>query len=171
MKKRTLSALAVLGLLLPAVIAAQSRETGPEAMILRARTVVLTPDFPDDAIKKALIEVLDASLLILPESDYSKEFGSRIGTVKKMSEEGGLLSDKARQYLGLAYKLASGGKAWQMPEELKSPYREKDIMEQAKKVCLKLLDSALAERKAGRNEEAVRRLLEFVIMVVTPIEA
>jgi hypothetical protein len=118
-----------------------------------------------------LIEVLDASLLILPEKDYSKEFGSRIETVKKMFGDGSLFSDKSRQYLGLAYKLTSGGKAWQIPEELKSPYREKDMMEQGKKVCLRLIDSALAERKAGRNEEAVRRLLEFVIMVVTPIEA
>jgi len=171
MNKRTLSSLVVLGLLIPAGAAAQSQEKGPEAMILSARSVVLTPQFSQEAITKALIEVLDASLLILPDTDYSKEFGSRIAAVKMMFGEGALFTDKGRQYLGLAYKLASGGKAWQTPEELKGAYREKDIMEQAKTACLKLLDSALAERKAGRDEEAVRHLIGFVILVVTPVEA
>jgi hypothetical protein len=171
MKNCAVSAFAVLGLLLPSALAAQSPETGPEAMILRARAVIMVPDASRDAITKALIDALDASLLILPETDDSKEFRSRVETVRKIFDEGRLFSDKARQYLELAYKLVSGGRAWQLPEELKTAYREKDMMERAKNACLKLVDSALAERKAGHNEAAVQRLVEFVILVITPIEA
>jgi hypothetical protein len=88
-----------------------------------------------------------------------------------MFSERSLFNDKSRQYLGLAYRLVTGGKIWQIPEELTSAYREKDIMEQAKKICQKLIESALAERKAGHDELAVRYLLEFVLMVITPVQA
>src|SRR4030042_7173349 len=96
---------------------------------------------------------------------------SRIEVPKKMFEERSPFNNKSRQYLGLAYRLVTGGKVWQVPEELTSVYREKDIMAQAKKLCQKLIDSALAERKAGRNEQSVRYLLEFVLMVITPVQA
>jgi hypothetical protein len=171
MKKNAMFILAVLGLFLPVTASLQSPRTTPEAMILRARATVLTPHFSRDDITKALIDVLDATLLILPESEDAKEIRSRVEVARKMLDEKALFSDKARQYLGLAYKLANGGKVWQLPEELKSPSREKDIMETANKVCLHLIDSGLAERKAGRNGQAVLRLLEFVIMVITPIQA
>jgi len=140
-------------------------------MVNRAFSVIMTPTSSSDAIMKALTEILDASLLILPKTDYSEEYKSRIEVAKKTFEERSMLNDKSHQYLGLAYRLVTGGKVWQMPEELTSAYREKDIMAQAKKVCQKLIDSALAERKAGRNEQAVRYLLEFVLLVITPIQA
>jgi hypothetical protein len=171
MKNRLTIALIGVALLIAAAPALQGSETGPEGMIGRARTVILSPEASRDAITEALVEVLEASLLILPKTDYAEEFKSRVETVQKMFEDKALFSDKARQYLGLAYKMVSGGKSWQVPEELASAYRGKDIMEQAKKVCVRLVDSALAERKAGRNEQAVRDLLGFVLMVITPIEA
>ena len=85
--------------------------------------------------------------------------------------QGELFSEKAHQYLGLAYKPVSGGKAWKIPEELKAPGEGTKGIERATKICAKLLDSALAEHKAGRNEESVRDLLGLVILVVTPIDA
>lgn len=171
MKKHAMFVLAVLGLLLPASSSLQNPGKSPEAMILGARATFMAPHFSRDEITKALTDVLDATLLILPESGDFQEIRSRVEIARKMFGEKELFSDKARQYLGLAYKLANGGRAWQLPEELKTPYREKNIMEQAKRVCANLIDSSLAERKAGRNDMAVLRLLEFVIMVITPVEA
>ncbi len=158
-------------LTLPALSPARTQEADPEAMIQGIREIVMKPEFSEKEITQALIKALDVSLLLFPRSADSEEFASRIGTVKKIFAEQSIVGDKARQYLGLAYKLASGGKAWQMPEEMKPLYREKDIMAQAKKVCAGLLDSALAERKAGQDLEAVKNLIGFVIMVVTPVEA
>lgn len=171
MTNHKLIPLLALGLVLagPSVLAGQ--DATPETLIGHARAAVVTPEGSRDAILEALIGVLDASLMILPDTDYAGEFRSRIEWVKGSYKEGVLFSDKGRQYLGLAYKLVSGGNAWQIPAELKDPGPTTKGIERATEICVKLLDSALAERKAGRNGEAVRRLLEFVLLVITPIEA
>jgi hypothetical protein len=171
MKNWTMIILITLGLLVSTAPALRGSQKDAESMIRHAASVIMTPDFSRDAILDALVEVLDASLLILPRTDYAEEFESRIEGARKTFVDRLLFSDKAHQYLGLAYRLVTGGKSWQIPEELASPYRGKDSLEQAKKVCQKLLDSALAERQAGRNEESVRYLLEFVLMVITPVQA
>lgn len=171
MNSRSTVALIGLGLLLAATPVLAVPEDSLEAKIGRARAVVLGPEGSREAITKALVDVLDATLLILPKTDYAGEFRSRVDTVKTMFEDGALFEDKARQYLGLAYKMVSGGKSWEVPEELKSAYREAAIMERAKKICAALLDSSLAEHKAGRHESAVRDLVSFVIFVITPVEA
>jgi hypothetical protein len=82
-----------------------------------------------------------------------------------------IFADKARQYLGLSYKLVSGGSLWQVPAELKNPVSMKKGIELATEICARLLDSALALHKSGNDEKAVRHLLEFVLLVITPIEA
>jgi hypothetical protein len=158
-------------LLIAAVPVVGGQENGPEALIGRARAVSLSPHFSRDEITQALIGVLDASLLVLPETSYAAEFKSRVGTVRKMLADGALFEDKIRQYLGLAYKLVTGGQAWAVPQELESAYREAEFMERAKKICVALLDGALADLKAGRREQAVRQLISYVIFVVTPVEA
>jgi hypothetical protein len=170
MKK--ISALALVGfaVLLAAVPALRCEEPGPEALIARARAVVLTPDPGREAITKALVDVLSASLQILPQQDRTKECRSRIEEAKKTLVQGELFSDKAYEDLGLAYKAVSGGKAWKIPEELTAAGEGAKGIEQATKICAKLLDSALAAHKAGRSEESVRDLLGMVILVVTPIE-
>jgi hypothetical protein len=157
--------------LVAAVSALRSAENEAEALIGRARAAVLTPDSPREAITKALVDALEASLLILPKTEYEAEFRTRIEGVKKTFNEGVLFSDKAYQDLAQAYKLTTRGKAWQIPAELKGSGPEKKGIEKAVEICAKLLDSALAERKAGRNETAVSYLLDFVLLVVTPIEA
>ncbi|MBN2409427.1 MAG: hypothetical protein JXE07_06790 [Candidatus Aminicenantes bacterium] len=165
-------AMTLLGLaFLTAVVPNPGRaEEDAEALIDRARIILRDPQLPRETITEALVAALDASLLILPEADYSEEFRTRIGTVREMFGEQVLFSDKGRQYLGLAYRTVSGGKRWEIPEELKDVYDNRGI-EKAREICSRLLDSALAEWKAGRNERAVSLLLDFVILVVTPIEA
>jgi len=171
MNNRLTVTLVGLGLFLAAIPVLAVPEDAAEAMIGRARNVLMTPDAGREAISGALVEVLEASLLILPQADYAEEFRSRLGTVKKMFKDGALLEEKTRQYLGFAYKMVSGGKSWEVPAKLKSAYREVDIMERGKRICAGLLDSALAARRAGRNEAAVRDLISFVIFVITPVEA
>ena len=171
MNNRLTVTLVGLGLFLAAIPVLAVPEDAAEAMIGRARNVLMTPDAGREAISGALVEVLEASLLILPQADYAEEFRSRLGTVKKMFDDGALLEEKTRQYLGFAYKMVSGGKSWEVPAKLKSAYREVDIMERGKRIGAGLLDSALAARRAGRNEAAVRDLISFVIFVITPVEA
>ena len=173
MRKRSLTALALVGIaaLLAAVPAPLAAGDDFEATVGRVRSVLLKPHFTREEVTQSLAEALDASLMILPASDHTAEVRSRVETVRKMFADGALFEDKIRQYLGLAYKMVADGKAWEIPAELKSAYREADIMAQAKKICGALLDSSLAEHKAGRDEGAVRDLLSFVIYVITPVEA
>lgn len=159
------------GALLAAGPSLPAADKTPEALIGHARAVVLAPHFSREDITGALAEVLDAALLILPATDYADDFKARIGTVRKMLAEGVLFSDKERQYLGFAYKMVNGGAAWQVPAELTAEARMEKSIDLARKICAGLLDSALAEHKAGRRELAVRDLLGFVILVVTPMEA
>jgi len=157
-------------LALAAVPDLSSAETDAEALIARARAVLNSPDPGGKAITGALVDALDASLLILPKADYEMDYRARIESVKKTFAQGGLFSPEAYQDLVLAYKMTTGGKTWQVPAELKASGEEKKGIQKAVEICGKLLDSALAEKKAGRNERAVSDLLDFVILVVTPIE-
>ena len=170
MKRYLTIALFASAAVMAAAPALRSSQDKPEALIESARLVLGTPQPATEAITKALVDALSASLLILPKTDYAEECKSRIEGVRKMVKEGAMLSKEAYQDLGTAYKLVSGGKAWEIPAELKEPGSGKKGIEKATEICGKMLDAALAERKAGRNEEAVRDLLSFVILVVTPIE-
>jgi hypothetical protein len=170
MKNRSILTFVVLGLLISAPPVLWCSETEAASMIIHASSVIMAPSASHDAIKAALLEILDASLLILPNTDYSDEYKSRIEVAKTQFSEQSLFSDKGHQYLSLAYRLVTAGKRWQVPEELSVPFRERDIMEQAKKLAQKLIDLALSELKGGRNEQSVRYILEFVLMVVTPIQ-
>lgn len=171
MKRSSTLALIGAAVLLAGVPFIRAQEAGPEALIGQARAVTMSPHFSREEITEALIKVLDAGLLALPPTSYAAEFKGRVDTVRKMLADGALFEDKVRQYLGLAYKLVSGGQAWAVPEALASAYHEAEIMDRAKRICVDLLDSALAEIKAGRLEEAVRDLISYVIFVVTPVKA
>lgn len=170
MKSSKMTALFGIAFLLAAIPVLGGSEEDAEALIGRARSVIQDPHFSRDAITSSLSDALGAALLIVPETDYANDFKARIETVRKMFDDEVLFSDKGRQYLGLAYQMVSGGKTWQIPEEMKTLDAKKGI-ERSKEICQNLLDSALAELKAGRNEKAVSLLLEYVILVITPIEA
>lgn len=170
MTNRLVVAVAGIGFLVGCVQGFGAAETGAESLIAAARAVVTTPGPPSNAINKALSNSLDASLLILPESDHAGEYRSLVRAVKKALAGGAWLSAGTYQDLSRAYSLVSGGRTWQVPEELKASGREKGI-EQAVKLCADFLDSALAEHRAGRDEAAVRNLVAFVLLVVTPIGA
>jgi hypothetical protein len=173
MRNCSLTALALVGIaaLLAAVPAPLAAGDDFETTVGRVRSIFEKSHFSREEVTQALGEALDAALLVLPASDHAAEVRSRVETVRKMFADGALFEDKVRQYLGLAYKTVAGGKAWEITAELKSAYREADIMAQAKRICGALLDSSLAEHKAGRDEGAVRDLLSFVIFVVTPVQA
>ena len=170
--RSTIALIAVLALVvIPTAPALRGAQAAPEALIENARALLKAPGLPREAVTRALADALSASLLILPKTDYADEFKSRVGTVRRMFDDGALFEDKARQYLGLAYKLVSGGKRWEVPAELKAADTAKKGVEKATEIGAKLLDSALADHKAGRGVEACRALLDFVILVITPIEA
>jgi hypothetical protein len=170
MKSRLTVLLVGLSILIAAVPFARGEQAGPEALIGRARAVVLSPHFSRDEINKALADVLEASLLVLPKTDQNKDVRSRIESAKSLMQKGEIFTEKAREDLSSAYKTMAGGKDWEVPEELSSKSEANKGIEQATRICVRLLDSGLAAYKAGRGDEAVGDLLGMVILVITPIE-
>ena len=167
MRKRSILALAALGLFATGIPALGSSGESPEGQITRAVSVIM--DHSGDS-KAALVEILDASLLILPKTDYAGEFRSRIESVKKESRETSLFSDKAYKDLALAYRLVAAGEEFKFPDAVRKAAGERSGIERAAVYCQASIDSALGEIRAGRRECAVRHLVEFVLMVITPIE-
>ena len=171
MKNRWIAVSLGIALLAAVIPLPGSEEASPEALIARVRAVLQTPHPPEHGLAKALGDALDAALLILPKAGYEAEFRSLVGGARKAIAEGGMLSDGVYGDLLKSYRLVSGGKDWTVPAELKAAGDPDKGIELAVKICVKLLDSALAAHKAGRAEEAARDLLGLVILVVTPIEA
>ena len=170
MKSKSTIALIGISALLAAAPALGAGETGPEALIGQARAVVTAPHFSRDEITKALVNTLDASLLILPSTGQPAETRSLIESARNVMDKGDLFSGPAYGDLGKAYASVAGGRAWKIPEELTAVGDSSKGIQLATKICVKLLDEALAAYKAGQNEEAVRDLLDMVLLVVTPIE-
>jgi hypothetical protein len=171
MKIRVAVALVLLTALASSAPLPPPAQASVESAVRNARAVITAAHFSTDDIAKILAEVLDACLAIVPEGESAAEFRSRIGTARTMLLEKELFSDKVRQYIGLSYKLISGGPSWEIPKEITDAAQPKDGIKLATKICLELVDSALVEWKAGRNAAAVIRLLSFVLLVITPIQA
>jgi len=74
------------------------------------------------------------------------------------------LDERSRAAVDEAYTALNGGRAFAFPPAVAS-------IEQAKAYGRGQVDRSLAALSAGRSEEAVRELLGFVLLVITPMEA
>lgn len=172
-KNRIATALALAGILIVGGVVLQAAKNDYAADISKIRADLENPaTWAPEGCAKTLIKVLDISMAVVPEKTYAEEFKTKIEWVRDRFAEGHLFSEKIRQYLGLSYMLVSNGAAWELPLEMQKPYAgQAAAFELAKNAGASYLDSALAEMKAGNNEGAVRGLIAFVLLIVTPIQA
>jgi hypothetical protein len=63
-----------------------------------------------------------------------------------------------------AYAALHGGRRFSFPPGIQS-------IDQARDACLREVDGAAAALAAGRREEATKGLLEFLMLLTTPMEA
>lgn len=169
MKNRSIIALVTVGLFVAAAPVLRCSDTNAGSMITHAVSVIMDRSCSHEAMKAAWFEILDASLLILPRTDYADEYDSRIETAKKQFGSGALFSDEGNEALAQAYRLVAAGEEWKFPEELLKGRGEKDHMEKIRAACQEMIDTALSDLEAGRREQAVRNLLGFILMVITPV--
>jgi hypothetical protein len=168
-----LVALAFLTALSPFVSATPlpSGQKDPAALIRAAAQTTGAPHFTREEITAALAGSLEAALIILPQTGAAAEAAPLLRGVHKALKEGVLFEDQIRKDLASAYKTLSGGADWGIPKELTDASEAKKGIEAAKKIGLGLLDSALTEWKAGHAVPAAQRLVSFVLLVVTPVQA
>jgi hypothetical protein len=90
------------------------------------------------------------------------EFGENIEKAKEIFEAKSILDPEGVGHLRKAYRLIHSGKDFEMPSQISSI---EDAVEYAKV----RLAAARKDLKAGRFDECVQKLVEFTVMVVTPM--
>jgi len=143
-----------------------------KARIKEASRIFLSP--PDSALTsvrvlKSILELLDITAALTPESQYKADILHRIDVAKDLFLKESMFNEKGRQYLSLAYRQMTNGKKYEKPKELDEFVTPAEAQEKAQKYGQKMVEAALAEIDAGKPGEAARFILELVLMIVTPM--
>jgi hypothetical protein len=162
MKKRFVVLALLLGALFVSVRteARGSTEDVPK-MIQTASGVLLDRSASEDQIRDALVRLLDAAVLTLPQSAPAADARSNLESARTEFKDHSVVSEKGRQHLILAYRALNAGKDFQFPEI--------HSIDEARDHAQKLVAASIASLKKGQGALACSLLLECVIMVVTPI--
>jgi hypothetical protein len=83
---------------------------------------------------------------------------------RRRMSEGSLLDGKAVELLNECYREIHGGAPFRMPATVRTPADAVDLIRKG-------LESIRGLLEQGKPDEAVRRMLEAVLAVTTPIEA
>ena len=173
MKKR-LSAFSIyLGLFFILLSAGTALPEDTKARIKEASSIFLgaaDPSITSARIMKSILELLDITAALTPESQYKTDIQYRINVAKDLFQKESIFNEKARQYLSLAYRQMTNGKKYERPKELDEFVTPAEAQEKARKYAQKVVDEALGQLDAGKPGEAARLLLEIVLMIVTPIQ-
>jgi hypothetical protein len=108
-----------------------------------------------------LVESLD---LAAAGGNFPAGFQEGIQGALEIFRQGSILDQQGGDKLKKAYVLVNLGKPFQMPAEISS-------IDQAVEYGRSQIRSALIQVKAGKNADAVKPLLEVILMVITPMEA
>jgi hypothetical protein len=127
------------------------------------------PSVTSAQILKSILELLDITAALTPDSQYKKDIQYRIEVAKDLFQRESMFNEKGRQYLSLAYRQMTEGKKYERPKELDEFVTPAEAQEKALKYGQKLVEEACGHIDAGRPGEAARLLLELVLMIVTPI--
>jgi len=126
------------------------------------------PSVTSARVLQSILELLDITAALTPESQYKADIQYRIDVAKDLFQKESMFNEKGRQYLSLAYRQMTDGKKYESPKELDEFVTPAEAQEKSRKYAQKLVESALAELDAGKPGEAARLLLEIVLMIVTP---
>jgi hypothetical protein len=127
------------------------------------------PSVTSVQVLKSILELLDITAALTPDSEYKKDILHRIEVAKDLFQKESMFNEKARQYLSLAYRQMTDGKKYEKPKELDEFVTPAEAQEKAQKYGQKLVEDACSQIDAGRPGEAARLILELVLMIVTPI--
>jgi len=119
-------------------------------------------------IVSSLSQLLDIAASITT-SEYKDDIKDRIEVAKELFKDDSLFNEKARQYLSFAYRMMTNGQKFQTPKELDEFVTPDEAQEKAMKYTRNLMDKALLELDAGNPGETAKLLVEFVLMIVTPV--
>lgn len=163
--KITASALSVLLLFVAAFCLAgtPAQTNGLEEKIQKASSLLLDSEKSGDKDQGFLL-LVESTDLAAAGGSFPAGFRDEIRGALEILRRGSILDEQGGNKLRKAYALLNSGKPFQMPTEISS-------IAQAVEYGRTQLRSVLAQVKAGKNADAVKPLLEVILMVITPMEA
>ena len=129
----------------------------------RAVRLLLSPGTNDAECKDGLVSLLDAIIGAAPTSRLTGTWPAKIAAARELAASGRFLADDTVALLNDSYR-AVHGKPFLVPPTVRS-------MPEARAYIRGQLSSVRSLLDQGRADEAVRRMLEAVVMIVTPIQA
>jgi len=172
MIKRPMASVISLGIFYVLLSAGTAAPEDTKARIKGASGIFLgatDPSVTSAQVLKSILELLDITAVLTPDSQYKKDIQYRIDVAKELFQKESMFDEKARQYLSLAYRQMTNGKKYEKPKELDEFVTPAEAQEKAQKYGRKLVEEACSRIDAGQPGEAARLLLELVMMIVTPI--
>lgn len=161
-----------LGLCLVVLSGAVTPSEDTKSRIKEASSIFLggaDPSVTSARVLKSILELLDITASLTPESQFKEDIQYRIAVAKDLFQKESMFNEKGRQYLSLAYRQMTNGRKYERPKELDEFVTPAEAQEKAQKYAQKLVDAALGQIDAGNLGEAARLLLELVLMIVMPI--
>ncbi len=128
-------------------------------LVDRAIQLLLEPASSDAQCTDGLVSLLDAIVKAAPATRFDGRWLEKIIAARDLVAGGRL--GEAATLLNDGYLAVNGG-AFAMPAGVRSPGDARDCIREK-------LSSARSLLAEGRADEAVRRMLEAAVMVVTPI--
>ena len=137
--------------------------------IEHAAQVLLSDSVSRAEIVQALTQLMECAVTLSEESPYADEIKAQLEIAKNEISQKSLFSDKGRQKLAFAYRMLTNRKKYQTPRELNDFITPDQAMEKARNYAGKLVEQALDNYRAGNHQESAKKLVELVLMIVTPI--
>jgi hypothetical protein len=133
----------------------------PAKMIQEASGVILDRAASDKQMQGALVRLLDAAILTLPQSVQTADATSNLEAARAEFKNHSVFSETGYRHLSQAYRALNAGKDFQFPSV--------HSMEEARTHIQKLVNASVDSLDKGQSGLASRLLLESIIMVITPI--
>jgi hypothetical protein len=164
MKNKTLLLTALF--LVPMIFGCAGNSSGPDALaekIQKASSLLLGSDKSADK-EQGFLLLVESIDLAAAGGGFPAGFQGEIRGALDLCRQGSILDQEAGEKLRKAYALLTEGRSFQMPAEISS-------IDQAVEYGRTQIKSALDKVNAGKNADAVKPLLEVILMVITPMVA
>jgi hypothetical protein len=133
------------------------------AKIKQIASYLEKPGGPGSDGKIMFTLLLEAILLVAPDTGFPPEFVENMEKAKEISDSKSLFDPDGVVYLHKAYRLANSGNDFQVPDSIK------EIQDAVNYIRMEL---ATAEKnlRVGKADDGVRKLLGAAVMIVTPMQ-